>query len=133
MKKFLLTSILSAGALVASAEEPVQGIIATYEGAETSYKLEDVPAVKYETVDGVLHAVLSLKGVTEPVLSVALSEGKQLMVIYGEYESDITGIEGAAASKATISEQNGKKIVSGGKLIVVGKDGKMYDTAGKLM
>lgn len=128
MKKYLLTFILTvAGLGIASAEESVQGIIATYEGSKTSYKLEDMPTVKYETVEGVQHAVLYLKDQTEPVLSVALAEGKTLVVAYGEYA---TAIEGIATDKATITERNGKKFIQGGKLIIIGKDGKMYDAAG---
>ena len=132
MKKYLLTFILSvAGLSIASAEEPVQGIIATYEGAETSYKLEDMPTVKYETVEGVQHAVLYLKDQAEPVLSVALAEGKTLVVAYGEYIPPTpTAIEGVATDKVTITEQGGKKLIRGGKLIIIGKDGKMYNAAG---
>ncbi len=141
MKKYLLSfilmlaglSIASADAPVApgaAAEEPVKGIIATYDGAETSYKLEDVPTVKYETVEGVNHAVLYLKDQAEPVLSVALAEGKTLVVAYGEYDPTPTAIEGAATDKAVINERNGKKFIQGGKLIIIGKDGKMYNAAG---
>ena len=131
MKKYLLTFILSvAGLSIASAEEPVQGIIATYEGSKTSYKLEDMPTVKYETVEGVNHAVLYLKDQAEPVLSVALAEGKTLVVAYGEYIPPTpTAIE-SVTEKVTITERNGKKFINGGKLIIIGKDGKMYDAAG---
>ena len=129
MKKYLLTFILSvAGLSIASAEEPVQGIIVTYEGSETSYKLVDMPAVKYETVEGVQNAVLYLKDQAEPVLSVALAEGKKLTIAYGEYVP--TGIKGVASDKVTVTEQGGKKFIRGGKLIIIGKDGKMYDAAG---
>lgn len=128
MKKYLLTFILSvAGLSIASAEEPVQGIIATYEGSETSYKLEDMPTVKYETVEGVNHAVLYLKDQAEPVLSVALAEGKTLIITYGVYVP--TAIEGVT-DKVSITERNGKKFINGGKLIIIGKDGKMYNAAG---
>ncbi len=131
MKKYLLTFIMSvAGLNIASAQEPVQGIIATYEGSETSYKLEDMPTVKYETVEGVQNAVLYLKDQAEPVLKVALAEGKTLIVAYGEYNSTTTAIEGVAIDKVTITERNGKKFINGGKLIIIGKDGKMYNTAG---
>ncbi|MBQ0056450.1 MAG: hypothetical protein KBT20_02230 [Bacteroidales bacterium] len=129
MKKYLLTFILSvAGLSIASADEPVQGIIATYEGSETSYKLEDMPTVKYETVEGVQNAVLYLKDQAEPVLSVALADGKKLTIAYGEYVP--TGINGVALDKAVITEKGGKKFINGGKLIIIGKDGKMYNAAG---
>ena len=129
MKKYLLTFIMSvAGLSIASAQEPVQGIIATYEGSETSYKLEDVPTVKYETVEDVQYALLYLKDQAEPVLSVALAEGKTLTISYGEYVP--TSIEGVVTDKVTITEQGGKKFIQGGKLIIIGKDGKMYNAAG---
>ncbi|MCQ2259495.1 MAG: hypothetical protein MJZ41_16145 [Bacteroidaceae bacterium] len=132
MKKYLLTFILSvAGLSIASADEPVQGIIATYEGSETSYKLEDMPTVKYETIEGVNHAVLYLKDQAEPVLSVALAEGKTLIITYGEYVP--SAIEGVATDKVTIIEQGGKKFIQGGKLIIIGKDGKKYNAAGNLL
>lgn len=130
MKKILLSSILSvAGLGISNAEDLVQGIIATYDGAETSYKLEDMPTVKYENVEGVQHAVLYHKDQTEPVLSVALAEGKTLVVAYGEYNPTQTAIEGVT-NKATITERNGKKFINGGKLIIIDKDGKMYNAAG---
>lgn len=129
MKKYLLSFILSvAGLGVASAAEPVKGIIATYDGATTSYKLSDMPIVKYETVGGVQHAVLYLQGVTYPVLSVAIAKGKKLTVAYSEYQP--TGIDNVASDKVTITERNGKKVINGGKLIIISKDGKMYDAAG---
>ena len=129
MKKILLSFILSvAGLGLASATEAVKGIIATYNGAETSYKLSDVPTVKYLDVEGVQHAVLYLKDQAEPILNVALAEGKTLTIVYGEYVP--TGIEGVATDKVTITEQGGKKFIQGGKLIIIGKDGKMYNAAG---
>lgn len=134
MKKILLSFILAvAGISMASAGEPIKGIIATYDGAETSYKLEDMPTVKYETVEGVQHAVLYLKDVAEPVLKVALAEGKQLVVAYGEYDPTPTAIEGVAADKVTITEKGGRKFIQGGKLIIIGKDGKQYNAAGAVI
>lgn len=131
MRKYLLTFILSvAGFSIASAEEPIQGIIATYEGSDTSYKLEDTPIIKNETVEGVQYAVLYLKDQAEPVLKVALAEGKKLVVTYGEYDPMPTAIDGVATDKVTIIEQGGKKFIRGGKLIIIGKDGRMYNAAG---
>ena len=130
MKKYLLTFILSvAGFSIASAEEPIQGIIATYDGSETSYKLEDMPTVKYEVVEGVNHAVLYLKDQAQPILSVALAEGKTLIVTYGEYNPTPTAIDDVT-DKVTITEQHGKKIIRGGKLIIIAKDGRMFNAAG---
>ena len=129
MKKILLSFILSvAGLGLANATEPVKGIIATYDGAETSYKLADVPTVRYETVEGVQYAVLTLKDKSEPLLKVALAEGKLLTIVYGEYVP--TNIDAPEPDRATIVEQAGKKFIKGGRLIIVGKDGKMFDAAG---
>lgn len=129
MKKYLLTFIMSvAGLSMACADDPVQGIIATYEGSTTSYKLESMPTVKYETVEDVQYAVLYLKDQAEPVLSVALSEGKKLTIAYGEYTP--TGISNVVADKVHITVRNGKKLINGGKLIIIDKDGKMYDATG---
>lgn len=132
MKKYLLSFILSvAGLAVASAQEPVQGIIATYDGSETSYMLEDMPTVMYETEDGVQHAVLYLQGQAEPVLNVALADGVELVITYGEYvPTTPTAIEDAELDKAIITERHGRKIIKGGKLIIISKDGKMYDLSG---
>ena len=131
MKKFLLSFILSvAGLAVASAQEPVKGIIATYDGSDTSYKLEDMPIVKYETEDGVKHAVIYLKYLAEPVLRVVLSEDEQFIVTYGEYVPTSSAIEDAEQDKAVITQRNGRKIIKGGKLIIISKDGKMYDLSG---
>lgn len=132
MKKNLLSFILMvAGFGVANADEPIKGIIATYNGADTNYKLEDMPIIKYETVGDVQHAVLYLKGQAEPVLSVALAEGQTLTIAYGEYVP--TGINGVVSDKVSITERNGKKFFQGGKLIIIGKDGKMYNAAGVLL
>lgn len=129
MKKYLLTAILSfAGFGIASAEAPVTGIIVTINGWDTCYKLEDVPTVKYETVEGVSHAFLYLKDQTEPVLRVALADGKTLTITYGEYIPPVTN--GLASEKVVITEQDGKKVIQGGKLIIIGKDGRMYNAAG---
>ena len=142
MKKYLLSFILSvAGFCMASAdaplapealaEEPVKGLITTYEGSEVCYKLDIVPTIKYETIEGVQHVLLYLEGIEEPVLDIALDDGNQFVVTFGEYlPSDPTAIESVATDKVTITEQGGKKVFRGGKLIIIGKDGKMYNAAG---
>ena len=129
MKRILLLFILSvAGLGLAGATEAVKGIIATYNGAETSYKLSDVPTVRYETIEGVPNAVLYVKDNATPVLSVPLAEGKTLTIVYGEYVP--SAIDAPEADRATIINQDGRKFIKGGKLIIVGKDGRMYNAAG---
>lgn len=129
MKKILLSFIMLVAAFgIVRADEPIAGIIATYDGAETSYKLEDMPTIMYETVQGVQHAVLYLQGESDPVLSVALADGKTLEVVFGEYVP--TGLDEVESDKAHISEENGKKIIRGGQLVIIRKDGKMFNAAG---
>ena len=128
MKKILLSFIMLVAAFgIVRADEPIAGIIATYDGAETSYKLEDMPTIVYETVQGVQHAVLYLQGESDPVLSVALADGKSLVIVYGEYVPTPTGLD---ETTAHISEENGKKIIRGGQLVIIRKDGKMFNAAG---
>lgn len=128
MKKILLSFILSiAGLCTSFAAEPVKGIIVTYDGSDTCYKLDDFPTVKYDNVGGVKYALLYLNDSASPVLRVALSDNS-LVITYGEYTS--TGIEGVEAEKVTITESAGKKIIRGGKLIIIGKDGKKYNASG---
>lgn len=130
MKRILLLFIFSVvGIGIACADEPIKGIIVTYDGAETSYKLEEIPTVKYEMVGSVNHAVLYLKDKAEPVLSVALAKGKSLKVIYGEYIP--SAIYDVNASKAVIIEKEGKKYIHGGKLIIIGKDNQYYNVKGE--
>lgn len=131
MKKILLSIILSiAGMSTSFAAEPVKGIIVTYDGADTCYKLEDFPTVKYENVGGVKYALLYLNDNVSPVLRVALDD-RSLVISYGEYTS--TSIEVVEAEKVTITENAGKKIIRGGKLIIIGKDGRKYTSAGTLI
>lgn len=129
MKKYLLSFILLAvGLCTASADKIVNGIIVTYDGTETSYKLEDIPTVKYETVDGVLYAVICLKDVPDPVLSIALADGQKLVVAYGEFLSSV--IDNAVSDKASVTWRSGKMFIQGGRLIIIGKDGRRYNAAG---
>ncbi|MBQ0064124.1 MAG: hypothetical protein KBS94_08955 [Prevotella sp.] len=129
MKKLLLSFILLiVGFGMANADEPIKGIIATYDGADTSYKLEEVPTIKYEVVGGVNHAVFYLKDKAEPVFSVVLAEGKLLEIVYGIYTP--AGINSVISDKVSITEHAGRKIINGGKLIIIGKDGKIYNAVG---
>lgn len=81
MKKTLLSFILmAAGFGMANAGEPVKGIVCSYAGQEAFFPLSDAPQVKYETKDGVQHAVVLVGGVEK--LSVALVDGGTLHVSY---------------------------------------------------
>lgn len=103
------------------------GIIVTYQGAETSYRFDDMPSVKYTGEGDNQSAALYVKGNDAPVATFPL-HGRKLVVTYSEYLP--TSIDGVPADKAVITERNGKKIVQGGKLIIVSKDDKKYDING---
>lgn len=105
------------------------GVIATYEGAETSYLLSTFPTVKYTVVEEVQHAQLFIEGEEEPVADFVLAEGKSLVVAFGEYENTV-GIGGVANDKATITRQGSKTLVKGGRLIIIDKNGMKYDATG---
>lgn len=119
------------GIIVHLQDAPVNytGVIATYEGAETSYLLSTFPTVKYTVVEEVQHAQLFIEGSEEPVADFVLEEGKSLVVAFGEYEES-TGIGGAASDKATITRQGSKTLVHGGRLIIIDKNGMKYDATG---
>lgn len=82
-------------------------------------------------MNGVQYAALYLEDSREPVLNVELIEGNVLTVVIGEFLT--TGIDNIASERVVITEKNGRKLIQGGKLIIVGKDGKLYDTVGKLL
>lgn len=118
------------GIIVHLQDAPVSynGIIATYEGAETSYLLSTFPTVKYTEVEDVQHALLFIEGSEEPVADFVLEEGKSLVVAFGEYKVP-EGIN-AASDKATITTRAGKTLVNGGRLIIIDKNGMKYDATG---
>lgn len=157
MKKFFLTLSLSAMTLFASASDDgnpdsVKGIIATYEGSEVCYRLDDIPQVTYAEEDGVKFAFLTLNGQSTPVAKLALKDGAQLIVTYGEYVpssvdassmlngnvafgenvSSSTDASSVESNNVVIDTQNGRKIIKGGKLIIL-KDGKQYNSNGTLI
>lgn len=103
------------------------GIIVTYQGAETSYRFDEMPTVRYTGEGDNQSAVLYVNGKDAPVATFLLY-GKKLIVTYSEYEP--TSIDGVSDDKAVIIERNGKKYVQGGRLIIVSKDGKKYDVNG---
>ncbi|MCQ2239984.1 MAG: hypothetical protein MJZ73_12240 [Bacteroidaceae bacterium] len=130
MKKTVLFLILSVlGFCNLCAEDHIKGIIATYDGAETSYKLEEFPTVKYLDIEDTHYAALYLNKQTEPSLIVPLAEGKKLVITYGEYTPE--EVDGITSTKASITERQGKKYIKGGKLVIVAKDGRKYDVKGE--
>jgi len=132
MKKLLLSFVLMVAALsCAKGQEKVKGIMCTYEGSETTFAFTDVPTVKYATEEGVQKAQLYVTGAEDPAATFTLADSKQLVITYGEFTP--TAIEGVSADKATITERDGKKYIQGGRLIIVGKDGKKHDLTGNVI
>lgn len=110
--------------------ENVKGIMATYEGARTTYAFTETPTVKYVTEEGIQYAQLYVAGSAKPVASFQLAKGKQLLITYAEFEP--SGIDGVAVDKVAVTMRNGKKYVRGGRLVII-KDGKQYDVDGKVL
>ena len=109
--------------LTAIADTVYDGIIVYVEGTENAYLLSEMPTVTYSANN----AILTVNG--KQVASFALNDGKEVTITYGKYS--LSGI-------STIETQSDKvrrvgKYITGGKLIVIGKDGKQYDTAGTLI
>lgn len=128
MKNLLLCIILLYASFCVVQAENVKGIMCTYDGSETTYAFTETPIVKYITKKGVQYIQLYVSGKVAPVTQFALAEGKQLVVTYAEFEH--TKIENIGSDKVHITEHDGKKFISGGKLIII-KDGKKYTIEGR--
>lgn len=130
-KNLFLVLILMKSITLVHADNLYSGIIVTYSGAETCYKFSEVPIVTY-SIDGEKKiAQLYLKGDSKPVIDVELYEDAKLTITYGSYIT--TDKNDTISNKVTIEERKGKKIFSGGRLIIVGKDGKLYSSSGYLI
>lgn len=129
MKKVILSLfLLVAFHNTTFANEPIKGCIATYEGSEVSYKLEEMPTVRYTDADGVKYAQLYVNGQENPVASFMLANGKKLFITFAEYESDDTGE--TDIDKVRIIDRDNRKVIQGGKIIIIAKDGKKYTKDG---
>lgn len=128
-KRFLvLAALLLPCFLLTSAENTVSGIIVTCSGSETCYKLSEVPTVSYREVKGIKNAQISITGNPNPVASIPLENGATLTITYGTYTS--TGIGTIPSDKIIQKDINGKKIFTGGHIIIIDKEGKKYDING---
>lgn len=122
MKKKLLFILCSCVfTLHALSNTLYNGIIVYTEGGEDAYLLSEMPTVTY----GKNCAILNVKG--KQVASVDLSGGKKLIVTYGEYK--LSSISEASVPKGKIQKVG--KYIQGGKLIIIGKDGILYDAVGE--
>ena len=122
MKKILLSIMMMLVVALSASAEGMNGIIAYVDGGTEAYLLSEQPRVTYSDNS----AILSVGGVE--VATVDLSGDKALSIVYGEYQP--TAINGINADAVTATTQNGKKYIKGGRLIII-KDGKQYDAAGK--
>lgn len=114
--------------LLASAENTVSGIIVTCSGSETCYKLSEMPTITYHEVKGVKIAQLSITGDPNPVVSIPLENGATLSITYGTYTS--AGIGTISSDKIIQKDINGKKIFTGGHIIIIDREGKKHDING---
>ena len=121
MKKTLaLIAAVLTMSLSAIADPTYNGIIAYVDGGETAYLLSDQPTVTYR--DG--SAILTVAGVE--VAQVKLEDGQTLTITYGEYEPSAINAVGEEPGKVT----RAGKFIKGGRLVIIGKDGKQYDASG---
>lgn len=121
MKYILFITFSFFMGLSAMAEEKLNGIIAYADGSETCYLLSEMPTVTYDKGN----AILTIGG--KQVATIKLEGNKTLVVTYGKYVSNSIDEVGVQPSKVT---RNGKYI-GGGRIVIIGKDGKQYDAAGK--
>ena len=120
MKRLIVALMGLCMSAVLQAEEN-DAIYVWVDGSSACYQLSKAPTVSYSGT----YAVLSVDGKEE--LKLDLSDGKQLIVTYGEY--DATGIDDAVVPDK-VSRVG--KYIRGGHLIIV-KDGKQYDANGILI
>lgn len=129
-KKFIFMFMLLVMAVCGkvNAEGTYVGILLTYDGSEVCYKFETAPLIKSVNVDGVDYLAVCVKNRIEPVATFPLGS-KDIVLTYATYE--LTDVKSVESEKVRVSERDGKKYVSGGRLIVVDKMGNKYDMSGK--
>lgn len=129
-KKFVFMFILLFMAVCGkvNAEGTYVGILLTYDGSEVCYKFETAPLIKNVNVKGVDCLAVFVKDRIEPVATFPLGS-KEIVLTYATYEP--TDVKNVQSEKVSITERDGKKYVSGGRLIIVDKMGKKYDSTGK--
>ena len=105
--------------------ENYNGVVVYAEGSQTAYLLSTMPTVTYREGS----AVLTVGGIE--VTSVELLEGQQLVVTWGTYEE--SGIGEIADDRASVNVRREGKLLRGGRLIIVGRDGRLRNTSGRLI
>lgn len=124
IKKVLFLFAFTIMGHVLSSAKTFNGIIVYAEGEETAYLLSDMPSVSY----GEGKAVLSIN--QREVATINLKDNKKLTIVYGEYDSTPTKVDGP--SDVSEVRRAGKYYV-GGRLIIIDKEGRTYDTSGKII
>ena len=126
MKKHLLLLALALSSGLTAMAETYDGIIAYVDGGSTSYLLSQMPTVTYSEGS----AILTVDG--QKVAQVALQDGNELKITYGTYvPTEVKGIEDEKVKSET--SPSGRAVIRGGKLIIIGKNGKQYDASGKIV
>ena len=129
MGKRLFLLLCTAALSFGSAYGYTDAIYAWVEGGETCYKLSSYPRVVYSS-DG-KSAQLFVGDNTAPSVSVNLSEGKKLKITFGEYDETKSSVKDAEAGNGKVSMSG--KYIYGGHLIIVGRDGRLYNAKGQII
>lgn len=130
MKKHAIMFVMAMLSTVMAMAEQVtyQGVFITISGSDTFYKLDDTPKISISDTDGGKVAVLTLNGKDEPVLTIPVDGNSDVHITYGTYEvPEATSID--TVTPLSIRENNGRKIITGGRLVII-KDGKRYNANG---
>lgn len=99
MKKILLSFILAGiGFSTALAQQTVPGIKATFDGKTVYYKTGEAPVLSYKVDEQAKtkNALIRLKGITEPVLNVTLTQEKNLEIERADYVEPKVKVEGVS-------------------------------------
>lgn len=100
MKKVLLSFILAGiGFSTALAQQQtVPGIKATFDGKTVYYKTGEAPVLSYKVDEQAetKKALIYLKGITDPVLDVTLTQKKNLEIVHASYVEPQVKVEGVS-------------------------------------
>lgn len=123
---FFAMMLMSIG--MAHADEAFTGVLVTTPDGATTYALSEVPRISYTKTGTTVTAKLFISSSQTTVASVVLQDGKTLKAEWATYTP--TAIDEVTSDKATTFTKEGRKYITGGRLIIIGKDGKQYDAAG---
>ena len=124
MKKHILLLIAILTMSMSAMAESYNGIVVYANGSSTVYMLSKSPRVSYKGE----YAVLYVDG--KEVANVKLEGDQTLSVAYGTYSTP-TGISEITESEVKVEDNVAYKTMKGMKLVIVGEDGKQYNSAGQ--